>query len=128
MSPHELNIQRLNLIRVTSWGPRNYESIRSWIPNGDANLQRAWLRDYLRAVEWMRQKGVPMSERFSPIMTIGEWTSYEHSLLTNKKCRNWLSHQNPVSPRLTPEAHRKQQYRLTSTFKHTGGEVTSRMA
>ncbi|KAK5049915.1 hypothetical protein LTR84_004034 [Exophiala bonariae] len=53
------------------WGPRDYESIRSWIPDGDADLQRAWLHDYSRAVEWMRQVGVPVSERFSPIMTIG---------------------------------------------------------
>ncbi|KIX04600.1 uncharacterized protein Z518_05470 [Rhinocladiella mackenziei CBS 650.93] len=53
------------------WGPRNYESLRSWIPDGDPNLQRAWMNDYLPAVQWMRQMGVPTSQRFSPIMTIG---------------------------------------------------------
>ncbi|RFU26077.1 hypothetical protein B7463_g10261, partial [Scytalidium lignicola] len=53
------------------WAPKSYESIRGWIPDGDPALQRAWLDDYLPAVEWMRQSGIPTFNRFSPIMTIG---------------------------------------------------------
>ncbi|RVX75784.1 hypothetical protein B0A52_00140 [Exophiala mesophila] len=53
------------------WGPRDYEALRQWVPDGDRELQRAWMDDYLPAVEWMRQMGVPTSQRFSPIMTIG---------------------------------------------------------
>jgi hypothetical protein len=45
--------------------------MRSWIPDGDSELQKAWLQDYLPAVEWMRRSGVPTSDQFSPIMTIG---------------------------------------------------------
>ncbi|OJK00106.1 hypothetical protein ASPACDRAFT_1868574 [Aspergillus aculeatus ATCC 16872] len=53
------------------WGPRNYESLRAWVPEGDPALQKAWLADYLRAVQWMRVNGVPTSQRFDGIMTIG---------------------------------------------------------
>lgn len=56
---------------VDSWGPKSYESLRSWVPEGDPDLQRAWLDEYLPAVQWMRQMGVPTSDRFGPIMTIG---------------------------------------------------------
>jgi hypothetical protein len=59
------------VIYVHSWGPKSYESLRSWVPNGDPQLQQAWMNDYLPAVEWMRQSGVPTSQKFSPIMTIG---------------------------------------------------------
>ncbi|KAL6241203.1 hypothetical protein RBB50_011882 [Rhinocladiella similis] len=53
------------------WGPKSYESLRSWVPDGDIDLQKAWMSDYLPAVQWMRQMGVPTSNRFGPIMTIG---------------------------------------------------------
>ncbi|KAK5259707.1 hypothetical protein LTR40_005466 [Exophiala xenobiotica] len=53
------------------WGPKNYESLRAWVPDGDTDLQRAWVDEYLPAVQWMRQMGVPTSKRFGPIMTIG---------------------------------------------------------
>ncbi|KIW92829.1 uncharacterized protein Z519_06678 [Cladophialophora bantiana CBS 173.52] len=53
------------------WGPRNYDSLRSWVPDGDPDLQRSWLSDYLPAVQWMREMGVPTLDRFGPIMTIG---------------------------------------------------------
>ncbi|KAJ0417679.1 FAD binding domain-containing protein [Aspergillus carlsbadensis] len=53
------------------WGPETYERLRSWVPDGDAELQRAWLDDYLSAVQWMRENGVPTAPRFDGIMTIG---------------------------------------------------------
>lgn len=56
----------------TSWGPQTYEKLRSWVPDGDPELQRAWLADYLSAVQWMREKEVPTAPRFDGIMTIGK--------------------------------------------------------
>jgi hypothetical protein len=56
---------------MTSWAPKNYKSLRSWVPDGDPTLQRAFLEDYLPAVQWMRQSGVPTAKRFDGIMTIG---------------------------------------------------------
>ncbi|KAJ5414124.1 hypothetical protein N7509_000751 [Penicillium cosmopolitanum] len=53
------------------WGPQTYEKLRSWVPDGDPELQRAWLADYLSAVQWMREKEVPTAPRFDGIMTIG---------------------------------------------------------
>ncbi|CAI7584654.1 unnamed protein product [Penicillium manginii] len=53
------------------WGPQTYEKLRSWVPDGDPELQRAWLADYLSAVQWMREKDVPTAPRFDGIMTIG---------------------------------------------------------
>ncbi|KAH8650660.1 FAD binding domain protein [Tricladium varicosporioides] len=53
------------------WAPKSYEILRSWVTDGEPELQRAWMRDYLGAVEWMRQSGIPTSKRFGPIMTIG---------------------------------------------------------
>ncbi|KAJ5825178.1 hypothetical protein N7474_002316 [Penicillium riverlandense] len=53
------------------WGPQTYKKLRSWVPNGDPVLQRAWLSDYLPAVQWMRENGVPTASRFDGIMTIG---------------------------------------------------------
>ncbi|KAL3445831.1 FAD binding domain-containing protein [Aspergillus insuetus] len=53
------------------WGPETYAKLRSWVPAGDAELQRAWLDDYLPAVQWMRENGVPTAPRFDGIMTIG---------------------------------------------------------
>ncbi|KAH7112290.1 hypothetical protein B0J13DRAFT_631511 [Dactylonectria estremocensis] len=53
------------------WGPETYEKLRSWVPDGDANLQRAWLDDYPKAVQWMRDSGIPTADKFAPIMTIG---------------------------------------------------------
>ncbi|KAL2851709.1 FAD binding domain-containing protein [Aspergillus pseudodeflectus] len=53
------------------WGPQTYEKLRSWVPDGDPRLQRAWLDDYLRAVQWMRENQVPTAPRFDGIMTIG---------------------------------------------------------
>ncbi|KAJ4229251.1 hypothetical protein NW757_014072 [Fusarium falciforme] len=56
------------------WGPETYEKLRSWVPDGDANLQRAWLDDYPKAVQWMRDSGIPTADKFAPIMTIGNMT------------------------------------------------------
>ncbi|CAH0019993.1 unnamed protein product [Clonostachys rhizophaga] len=53
------------------WAPKNFASMREWVADGDPNLQQAWLQDYLPAVQWMRENGVPTSSRFGPIMTIG---------------------------------------------------------
>ncbi|KAJ5243273.1 uncharacterized protein N7469_001600 [Penicillium citrinum] len=53
------------------WGPQTYEKLRSWVPDGDPELQRAWIADYLSAVQWMRERGVPTAPRFDGIMTIG---------------------------------------------------------
>ncbi|KAF9894796.1 hypothetical protein FE257_004417 [Aspergillus nanangensis] len=53
------------------WAPKSYEALRSWVPDGDASLQKAWMNDYLPAVQWMRENGVPTSTRFDGIMTIG---------------------------------------------------------
>jgi hypothetical protein len=35
-------------------------------------LQKAWLSDYLPAVQWMRENEVPTADRFDGIMTIGK--------------------------------------------------------
>ncbi|KAI2844881.1 hypothetical protein CBS11350_4407 [Aspergillus niger] len=53
------------------WGPKSYSSLRSWVPWGDPDLQAAWMQDYLPAVQWMRENGVPVAQRFDGIMTIG---------------------------------------------------------
>ena len=42
------------------------------MPNGDPALQRAWLDDYLPAVQWMLENGIPTAKRFDGIMTIGK--------------------------------------------------------
>ncbi|CAG8406714.1 unnamed protein product [Penicillium salamii] len=55
----------------TSWAPQTYQKLRDWVPNGDPALQKAWLKDYLPAVQWMRENGVPTADRFDGIMTIG---------------------------------------------------------
>lgn len=56
---------------TSSWGPKNYHSLRSWVPTGEPALQAAWMRDYLPAVQWMRENGVPTASLFNGIMTIG---------------------------------------------------------
>ncbi|GAB1201302.1 hypothetical protein APSETT444_010692 [Aspergillus pseudonomiae] len=38
---------------------------------GDPELQAAWMQDYLPAVQWMRENGIPTAKRFDGIMTIG---------------------------------------------------------
>ncbi|KAJ5742807.1 uncharacterized protein N7511_011208 [Penicillium nucicola] len=53
------------------WAPQTYDKLRSWVPEGDAALQKAWIKDYLPAVQWMRDNGVPTAKRFDGIMTIG---------------------------------------------------------
>ncbi|KAE8359949.1 hypothetical protein BDV27DRAFT_168212 [Aspergillus caelatus] len=53
------------------WAPKNYKSLRSWVPDGDPILQAAWMKDYLPAVQWMRENGIPTAKRFDGIMTIG---------------------------------------------------------
>ncbi|KAL2858540.1 FAD binding domain-containing protein [Aspergillus pseudoustus] len=53
------------------WAPKDIESLRAWIPNGDPVLQRFFLEDFLPCVEWLRQNGVPVSSRFDGMMTIG---------------------------------------------------------
>ncbi|PYH63640.1 3-ketosteroid 1-dehydrogenase helE [Aspergillus vadensis CBS 113365] len=53
------------------WGPKSYSSLRSWVPWGNPDLQAAWMQDYLPAVQWMRENGVPVAQRFDGIMTIG---------------------------------------------------------
>lgn len=40
------------LIQSTdSWAPQTYDKLRTWIPEGDPALQKAWLSDYLPAVQ-----------------------------------------------------------------------------
>ncbi|KAJ6087973.1 hypothetical protein N7467_006887 [Penicillium canescens] len=53
------------------WGPQTYDKLRYWVPAGDVTLQKAWMKDYLPAVQWMRDNGVPTAKRFNGIMTIG---------------------------------------------------------
>ncbi|CAI7645676.1 unnamed protein product [Penicillium discolor] len=53
------------------WAPQTYNKLRNWVPEGDPVLQKAWLNDYLPAVQWMRENGVPTADRFDGIMTIG---------------------------------------------------------
>ncbi|QMW39194.1 hypothetical protein G4B11_002474 [Aspergillus flavus] len=53
------------------WAPKNYNSLRSWVPDGDPELQAAWMKDYLPAVQWMRENSIPTAKRFDGIMTIG---------------------------------------------------------
>ncbi|CAG8067186.1 unnamed protein product [Penicillium nalgiovense] len=53
------------------WAPQTYNKLRNWVPEGDSTLQKAWLNDYLPAVQWMRENGVPTANRFDGIMTIG---------------------------------------------------------
>ncbi|OOQ82438.1 extracellular 3-ketosteroid 1-dehydrogenase [Penicillium brasilianum] len=53
------------------WAPHAYDKLRSWVPDGDPTLQRAWLNEYLPAVQWMRENGIPTAKRFDGIMTIG---------------------------------------------------------
>ncbi|KAF4768649.1 hypothetical protein HAV15_002488 [Penicillium sp. str.  len=53
------------------WAPQTYNKLRDWVPDGDPALQKAWLDDYLPAVQWMRDNGVPTAKRFDGIMTIG---------------------------------------------------------
>ncbi|OGE56808.1 hypothetical protein PENARI_c002G09119 [Penicillium arizonense] len=60
-----------NLSAGMFWAPHTYEKLRSWVPNGDPVLQRAWMDDYLPAVQWMRDNAIPTAKRFDGIMTIG---------------------------------------------------------
>lgn len=53
------------------WAPRNYEKLRAWVPDGEPELQKAFLDEYLGAVQWMRDQQVPTAPRFDGIMTIG---------------------------------------------------------
>ncbi|KAJ5945968.1 hypothetical protein N7454_002807 [Penicillium verhagenii] len=53
------------------WAPHTYDKLRAWVPEGDPTLQQAWLDEYLSAVQWMRENGIPTAERFDGIMTIG---------------------------------------------------------
>lgn len=55
-----------------NWAPQTYNKLRNWVPEGDPVLQKAWLNDYLPAVQWMRENGVPTANRFDGIMTIGK--------------------------------------------------------
>ncbi|KAJ5122927.1 hypothetical protein N7448_009024 [Penicillium atrosanguineum] len=59
-----------NLSAGMFWAPNTYEKLRSWVPHGDPDLQRAWLDEYLPAVQWMRESGNPTANRFDGIMTI----------------------------------------------------------
>lgn len=58
-------------ISADSWGPQTYDKLRDWVPEGSSTLQKAWVKDYLPAVQWMRDNGVPIAKRFDGIMTIG---------------------------------------------------------
>ncbi|KAJ5734988.1 uncharacterized protein N7483_000113 [Penicillium malachiteum] len=53
------------------WAPHTYDKLRAWVPEGDPVLQQAWLDEYLPAVQWMRDNGIPTAQRFDGIMTIG---------------------------------------------------------
>ncbi|KAJ6008576.1 hypothetical protein N7499_001373 [Penicillium canescens] len=60
------------------WGPQTYDKLRYWVLPGDVILQKAWMKNYLSAVQWMRDNGVPTAKRFDGIMTIGTtWQSFE---------------------------------------------------
>ncbi|CAG7962010.1 unnamed protein product [Penicillium salamii] len=72
----------------TSWAPQTYQKLRDWVPNGDPALQKAWLEDYLPAVQWMRESGVPTADRFDGIMTTGKRNADKWSwkvILTSQK-------------------------------------------
>lgn len=66
--PLFLLIPQLN--NVNSWGPQTFDKLRSWIPRGDPVLQKAWLKHYRPAVQWMRENGMSTGQRFDGIMTI----------------------------------------------------------
>ncbi|KAJ5657393.1 uncharacterized protein N7484_001042 [Penicillium longicatenatum] len=53
------------------WAPHTYDKLRAWVPEGDPVLQQAWMDEYLSAVQWMRNNGIPTAQRFDGIMTIG---------------------------------------------------------
>lgn len=65
-----------------SWAPQTYDKLRSWVPDGDPGLQKAFLDEYLPSVQWMRENGVPTAERFDGIMTIGNHTIFNFFPLT----------------------------------------------
>ncbi|KAJ5557252.1 hypothetical protein N7494_001167 [Penicillium frequentans] len=53
------------------WAPHTFDKLRAWVPEGDPVLQQAWMDEYLSAVQWMRDNGIPTAQRFDGIMTIG---------------------------------------------------------
>lgn len=97
------------LIGSSSWAPKNYKSLRSWVPAGDPDLQGAWMEDYLPAVQWMRENGVPTAKRYDGIMTIGmaaiRQLSKGEGRLTRIFTRHWLPNQNPAPPPIPPATH-----------------------
>jgi hypothetical protein len=66
-----------------SWAPQTYEKLRNWVPEGDPILQKAFLGDYLPAVQFIRDSGVPTAKRFDGIMTIGGNFNDDNSEKTN---------------------------------------------
>lgn len=64
-------VQQQLMDHLNSWAPKTFEKLRDWVPDGDADLQHAWLQDYLGAVQWMREMGVPTADQYGPIMTTG---------------------------------------------------------
>jgi succinate dehydrogenase/fumarate reductase flavoprotein subunit len=53
------------------WAPRSVELAHQEISFGDPELQRALIEEHPKAVEWMRQNGVRVSDIFKGIMSIG---------------------------------------------------------
>lgn len=104
-----------------SWGPQTYGKLRSWVPDGDPELQRAWLDDYLSAVQWMRENQVPTAPRFDGIMTIG--TSY--STATLNKFTN-TSSTGIGFPIKIPHLHSLHRSRVESS--KTGSEIWTNTA
>ncbi|KAB8075109.1 hypothetical protein BDV29DRAFT_155999 [Aspergillus leporis] len=60
------------------WGPKNYQSSRSWVPAGESKLQATWMEDYLPAVRWMRENGIPVAQRFDGIILISMGSKINH--------------------------------------------------
>lgn len=69
---------------MNSWAPQTYNKLRDWVPDGDPALQKAWLDDYLPAVQWMRDNGVPTAKRFDGIMTIGRNDNHNKTFLSHE--------------------------------------------
>ncbi|KAH8169682.1 FAD binding domain-containing protein [Sarocladium implicatum] len=53
------------------WAPRTVELAHKTIPYGDPALQEAIVKEHPVAVQWMRDQGIRVSDKFEGIMSIG---------------------------------------------------------
>lgn len=53
------------------WAPRSYEIARETIPHGNPDLQKKFIQEHEAAVQYMRDNGVGVDDKFEGIMTIG---------------------------------------------------------